>query len=806
MTSSSASAAGAGGDRALRQRVQAFLEGWRSGLGQQWQSASASALYEELERLAALAEEQGAAELAAPALELTVYLCSFVDRDAAPNPAQRQELERLIERLAAATGETPAKRAQRKPAEAADSSRRQVFYLRGESREIPGLAARLGQHGCIVRPFDERDRLLLALDEASPDILLVDEAFVAEVHALTEAVQRCRPAHKDAALCLVLAEETDLTRTLFAQRAGADAVVTERDPVALVARLDALWAQRRALGYRVLIVEDDRGQAKFCESILRHRGMITSVCEDPKRVDAALADFKPDLVLLDLYLPGGNGIEIAEHIRAQAGHAFLPIVFLSGELDLDLRFDAIRVGADDFITKPVKPRHLVTTVESRIKRARALHAGRPEQVGERRGNFSGRDVMAREILRAAREEQDRCPALALIAVDDAEDVLRSIGFVAGGTLPQQVAAALAAEISGARTLSAWGELRYLVLLHGDDELTVRTRLEELRRKLEARQWLSAEQPLKLGFSIGCVRLPAELAQVEEALERVRTQCANAQQAGGGRCEFDLRAVSIDTDETPQRRLVRAILRSPSIRGTARFEFQPLVPLAGHIAGQYETRMELAPPKSTHALRLTRADYLPLARELNLVAHADRHALRGVIELIRERKAAERELRLYVPVSVATLFDPAFAPWLAAELRAQAVPGALIALQVSAAEARAELARLHGALENLQRIGVRLALDLGTPPPEAMERLFAVEAFSVIRFARPQVEGKPDKVWETLAAPLSQARSLGKITVACQVAGMSDLAALLKLGVHYVQGDALSGWLSDWTFDFAEAVL
>lgn len=804
MTQSSATAAGTG-DRVLRQRMQAFLEGWRSGLGKQWQAAKASALYEELEQLSAMAEEQGAGEIAGPALELAVYLCSFVDRDTAPNPSQRQGLDRLLDRLAAAAGDSPARRAL-KPSPTDDSGRRHVFYLREDASEIPGLAARLGQQGCIVRPFDERDRLVLALDEVSPDILLVDEAFVGEVHTITEAVQRRRPAHKDASVCLVLGAEADITRMLFAQRAGADAVVTERDPVALSARLDALWAQRRALGYRVLIVEDDRGQAKFCESILRHRGMITSVCDKPDRVDAALADFKPDLVLLDLYLPGGNGIEIAQRIREQAGHAFLPIVFLSGELDQDLRFDAIRVGADDFITKPVKPRHLVTMVESRVRRARELHAARPEKLGERRGSLSGRDVLAREIERAAREDQDRCPALAMIAVDDVEEVTRSTGFVAAGMLPQQVASALAAEISGVRTVSAWGELRFLVLLHADDELAVRQQLEELRRKLEARPWLSDDKPLHLHFSLGCVRVPAELLRMEDVLDRARLLCIGAQQAGGARCEFDLRSATVETDETPQRRMVRAILRTPSIRGTARFEFQPLVPLTGHIAGQYETRMELAPPKSSQALRLTRADYLPIARDLKMVAHADRHILRGVIELIRERKAAGRELRLYVPVSVATLFDPAFAPWLAAELRAHAVPSALIALQLDAAEARAELARLRGALETLQRVGVRLALDLGIGHAEPMDKLFALEAFSVIKFARISAEAKAEEAWKGWATPLALARSLGKITVASRIAGMTDLTVLLKMGVHYAQGDTLSGWLGDWNFDFAEAVL
>jgi EAL domain-containing protein (putative c-di-GMP-specific phosphodiesterase class I) len=364
---------------------------------------------------------------------------------------------------------------------------------------------------------------------------------------------------------------------------------------------------------------------------------------------------------------------------------------------------------------------------------------------------------------------------------------------------------LAAEIAGARTLCAFGELRFAVLLHGDDELSVRRQVEELQRKLDARSWLSDERPLHLHFSVGCARLPAELTRVEDALDRARALCATAQQAGGARCEFDLRATTVALDESPQRRMVRALLRAPSLRGTARYEFQPLVPLSGHIAGQYETRMILAPPKSSQALSLARAEYLPIARELDMVAHADRHILRGAIELVHERKP-EGELRLYVPVSVSTLFDSAFAAWLAAELRSHGVASGLIALEMDAAEVRAELSRLRSALETLQRIGVRLALSLGTAPGDSFDKLLALEAFSVVRFGRGEGAPKPEAAWERWATPLAQARSLGKITVATDVGGMADLGVLLRLGVHYAQGDVLSAWLREWNFDFAEAVL
>jgi PleD family two-component response regulator/EAL domain-containing protein (putative c-di-GMP-specific phosphodiesterase class I) len=802
-------AAGTGGDRPLRQRTQGFVQSWRETLAKNWQPEQASAMYDSIERLAAQAEEQGASDISGPALELTVYLCSFVDGGARPSPAQRQGLEELIDRLATVSGEAAtAPRTVRKQAPATDSTHRHVFYLRAEEREIGGLASSLGKQGYIVRPYDEREAVLHALEEVSPDVLLIDEAFVAEVHMLTEHVQRERPAHKDPTLCLLLAEETDITRTLFAQRAGADAVITERDPIAMIAKLDELWAQRRALGYRVLIVEDDRGQAKFCESILRHRGMLTSVCEDPVGVPAALDEFKPDLVLLDLYLPGSNGIEVAQRIR-ESGHAFLPIVFLSGEHDLDLRFDAIRMGADDFITKPVKPRHLVTAVESRIKRARQLAATQQGGRGERRGTLSGRDVMASEVLRAAREEQERCPALVLIAVDDTEDVLRSVGFVAGGTLSQQLAAAIAAEIRGARTLSAWGELRFLALLHADDELALRELLEALRNKLEARPWLSDQAPARLHLSMGCLRLNPQLQSVEEALERVRALCAAAQAAGGARCEFDLRTPTSAASEDPQVRLVRAILRAPSVRGTAQFGFQPLVPLAGHVAGQYEARMALRPPKSSQALLLQRADYLPIAREQNMVAHADRHLLRGVIELVREKRQPDQELRLYLPMAVSSLFDPAFAPWLAAELGGHGVSSSVLALEFEGDEIRAELSRLRGPLDSLQRVGVRLALTVTHAlDAAAISKLLTLDAFSVIKFARGgDASAKPEAAWDAAwSKAMAEARSLGKVTVACGIANVGDIGVLLRLGAHYVQGDMLSEWLSDWSFDFAEAVL
>jgi diguanylate cyclase (GGDEF)-like protein len=87
----------------------------------------------------------------------------------------------------------------------------------------------------------------------------------------------------------------------------------------------------------------------------------------------ALMDFVPDLILLDLYMPYCNGQDLAGIIRQMDNLLSVPIVFLSAEASSDLQLRAMSTGADAFLTKPVSPDDLLLTVQSRIKRGRAVH-------------------------------------------------------------------------------------------------------------------------------------------------------------------------------------------------------------------------------------------------------------------------------------------------------------------------------------------------------------------------------------------------------------------------------------------------
>ncbi|SBV36913.1 conserved hypothetical protein [uncultured Stenotrophomonas sp.] len=127
--------------------------------------------------------------------------------------------------------------------------------------------------------------------------------------------------------------------------------------------------------YRVLIVEDDRSQALFAQSVLHGAGMQAIMQMEAEGVQQAIDTHRPDLILMDLHMPGLDGMRLTTLIRQQPEQQLLPIVFLTGDVDPERQFEVLDSGADDFLTKPIRPRHLVAAVSNRIRRSRQQGQG-----------------------------------------------------------------------------------------------------------------------------------------------------------------------------------------------------------------------------------------------------------------------------------------------------------------------------------------------------------------------------------------------------------------------------------------------
>ena len=124
---------------------------------------------------------------------------------------------------------------------------------------------------------------------------------------------------------------------------------------------------------RVLVVDDDPALAEMLGIVLRGEGFEPAFVSDG---DAALGAFrreKPDVVLLDLMLPGTDGIEVCRQIRAESG---VPIVMLTAKGDTTDIVLGLESGADDYVVKPFKPKELIARVRARLR----THDGEPESL------------------------------------------------------------------------------------------------------------------------------------------------------------------------------------------------------------------------------------------------------------------------------------------------------------------------------------------------------------------------------------------------------------------------------------------
>lgn len=115
---------------------------------------------------------------------------------------------------------------------------------------------------------------------------------------------------------------------------------------------------------RILVVDDDRALAEMLGMVLQAEGFITEHSADGAEAVEMIREVRPDLVLLDVMLPGLDGIEVCEQIRAESG---VPIIMLTARTDTRDVVRGLEVGADDYVVKPFNPAELIARIRARLR-------------------------------------------------------------------------------------------------------------------------------------------------------------------------------------------------------------------------------------------------------------------------------------------------------------------------------------------------------------------------------------------------------------------------------------------------------
>ena len=171
-------------------------------------------------------------------------------------------------------------------------------------------------------------------------------------------------------------------------------------------------ARAQATAFRVLVVDDDPDMAAYLARLLESEGLAAETVNNGDAAMVYVMSTPPDLVLLDIMMPGTDGFAICERLKGDTATAMIPIVLVTALEDQQSRVRGIKAGADDFLSKPVHREELV----ARVKTLKRLHATRRELESRR----LAAEVQRKEALRRAFSRYIS-PRLAERIISDMED-------------------------------------------------------------------------------------------------------------------------------------------------------------------------------------------------------------------------------------------------------------------------------------------------------------------------------------------------------------------------------------------------
>ncbi|MBF0380734.1 MAG: diguanylate cyclase [Magnetococcales bacterium] len=354
-----------------------------------------------------------------------------------------------------------------------------LIYFVEEDEELSlELATQISHYGYRVQTFNTLKQFFKAMKKDEPAIILMD--VILSDGDGCEAVNEIQKDRATSIPTIFISEKSELTTRLNAAKAGGEEFFTKPLNVTdLVDKLDKFVQADDNEPFRILIVDDSVSMAQHFSLILQQTGMETAVVTDPLTVMEPLDNFRPDLILMDIYMPGCSGLELAKVIRQQEAFVSVPIVYLSGETDLKKQLAAMSLGGDDFLTKPIQPEHLVLSVTSRVKRSRILR------------NFMIRDGLTglynhtqtkefldMEIARAKRDNTQL--AFAMVDMDKFKLVNDTYGHPTGDRVIKSLARLLKQRLRKSDIVGRYGGEEFAVILPNTNATTAEKILNEIR--------------------------------------------------------------------------------------------------------------------------------------------------------------------------------------------------------------------------------------------------------------------------------------------------------------------------------------
>ena len=409
-------------------------------------------------------------------------------------------------------------------------SLRRIFVLEDEPEQAEELKVQLGYFGYEVTVFNTLADFRFAMQQTSDVVILTDIAFPDNTLGGIEVIKEIQQGRDIPFPVIFISAHDEFLIRLEAARAGGIAYLSKPVNIGkLIDKLEALTSTLATSPYRVMIIDDSVDITTYYSEVLEQAGMATKVAHNPLNVIKTLLEFAPDLILIDLYMPKCNGMDLAKVIRQIDAFVSIPIVFLSAEIDLDKQLVAMSLGGDDFLAKPILPQHLISSVNSRIRRSLILRSlVLRDSLTSLFNHTAIKDELDREVVRSKRHGTPL--AFAMIDIDHFKQINDTYGHPIGDRVIKSLARLLKQRLRASDLVGRYGGEEFAVILANADRAAALQVLDTIRQDFSQLRHLSDGKEFTVTFSCGI----ADVSQFRDATKLIEASdkaLYNAKHAG-----------------------------------------------------------------------------------------------------------------------------------------------------------------------------------------------------------------------------------------------------------------------------------
>lgn len=289
-------------------------------------------------------------------------------------------------------------------------------------------------------------------------------------------------------------------------RAGIDTTIPQEEGAsALLSCILDLVQSETATKLRVLVVEDSMVAVKLIQRTLTEHGLESRAIMDPGTLLEELESYRPDLVLMDMHMPRFNGIEATRVLRQMAAYKSLPIIYLSGEADIGMQVEALRLGGDQFLIKPFNPVLLTAVIKTKIDRFRETQ--RSTQIDGLTGLLNHTAAKSQLKSLVDRVSNGGGLTVAMIDIDHFKSVNDTYGHPVGDQVIRRLAWLLKGHLRSTDLIGRYGGEEFILALTDATPEQAQQVIDHIRKDFAALPHTHATGTLYASFSAGIASWP-----------------------------------------------------------------------------------------------------------------------------------------------------------------------------------------------------------------------------------------------------------------------------------------------------------